>query len=306
MVERLLVVSDIHSNLEAFNAVRKDAEKHGPYDIKLCTGDIVGYGPNPNEVTELIREEEYIVRRGNHEKYIIEKISLNANPDAQIASKHNSKILTNDNKKYLASLVNDSYLDPEGKFAMVHGNFYLEYGREYDTGYIKNETDALKAMRSLFFYLEDDSGINIPLGIFGHTHVPMYASCWVNYGDFSEFDPRVGVDKFEFEQHLPNKSETKEFTDLETRTIDIEFGDQPEPGGTIYMSYWYPKALFNPGSVGQPRHGSNAACYAILELDGEKIKIEFRNVEYDIKETQAKMKDAKLPDFLIERLSLGI
>ena len=51
---RYLLISDVHANLAAFEAVLEDAE--GQYDKVWCLGDMVGYGPDPNAVMELIRE----------------------------------------------------------------------------------------------------------------------------------------------------------------------------------------------------------------------------------------------------------
>jgi diadenosine tetraphosphatase ApaH/serine/threonine PP2A family protein phosphatase len=64
------------------------------------------------------------------------------------------------------------------------------------------------------------------------------------------------------------------------------------------------KYIINIGSVGQPRDSDPRACYVIV--DTEKNRIEYRRVEYDIEKTQEKMRKANLPDFLIERLTIGV
>ena len=51
---RFLILADIHSNLEALEAVLKQASNQ--FDQVICCGDVVGYGPNPNEVTEIVRK----------------------------------------------------------------------------------------------------------------------------------------------------------------------------------------------------------------------------------------------------------
>lgn len=63
---RYLILSDIHSNLEALGACLEAAE--GKYDRVLCLGDLVGYGPDPNAVTERTRQVAETVIRGNHDK----------------------------------------------------------------------------------------------------------------------------------------------------------------------------------------------------------------------------------------------
>jgi predicted phosphodiesterase len=63
------------------------------------------------------------------------------------------------------------------------------------------------------------------------------------------------------------------------------------------------KYIINVGSVGQPRDNDNRACFVIY--DTESLKVEFRRVEYNIFLTQQKMRDLKLPEFLIQRLEFG-
>lgn len=62
----IAILSDIHGNLEAFQAVIKDLEKYQP-DAVICLGDLIGYGPNPEEVITLFRHQGYVTVLGNHE-----------------------------------------------------------------------------------------------------------------------------------------------------------------------------------------------------------------------------------------------
>jgi predicted phosphodiesterase len=62
----IAVLSDIHGNLEAFQAVIKDLEKYQPETV-ICLGDLIGYGPNPEEVITLFRHQGYVTVLGNHE-----------------------------------------------------------------------------------------------------------------------------------------------------------------------------------------------------------------------------------------------
>jgi diadenosine tetraphosphatase ApaH/serine/threonine PP2A family protein phosphatase len=61
--------------------------------------------------------------------------------------------------------------------------------------------------------------------------------------------------------------------------------------------------MLNPGSVGQPRDGNPASSYLVVDLAAATL--EFRRVAYDIERTQALMREARLPTWLVERLSLG-
>jgi diadenosine tetraphosphatase ApaH/serine/threonine PP2A family protein phosphatase len=64
------------------------------------------------------------------------------------------------------------------------------------------------------------------------------------------------------------------------------------------------KYIVNIGSVGQPRDNDPRSCYLIVDTDTDTMY--YRRVEYDIGKTQEKMKKAKLPEFLIERLATGV
>ena len=64
------------------------------------------------------------------------------------------------------------------------------------------------------------------------------------------------------------------------------------------------KTMVNPGSVGQPRDGDRRAAYALL--DPANGAVDFRRVEYDVAETQRRMRERKLPEMLADRLSFGL
>ena len=63
---RYLILSDLHSNWEALQAVTDSAAGH--FDRVLCLGDLAGYGANPNEVIEWVRSHAFAVVRGNHDR----------------------------------------------------------------------------------------------------------------------------------------------------------------------------------------------------------------------------------------------
>jgi diadenosine tetraphosphatase ApaH/serine/threonine PP2A family protein phosphatase len=62
--------------------------------------------------------------------------------------------------------------------------------------------------------------------------------------------------------------------------------------------------MINPGSVGQPRDGDPRAAFALL--DRSAATVDFRRVEYDVKETQRRMRERKLPEMLADRLTFGL
>jgi predicted phosphodiesterase len=63
---RIAVISDIHSNLHALEAVLTDIDAEAPDEI-WCLGDVVGYGPKPNECADMVRERAAVVLVGNHD-----------------------------------------------------------------------------------------------------------------------------------------------------------------------------------------------------------------------------------------------
>lgn len=153
---RVAVLSDIHSNLAALEAVLKHAEAHRPIDEIWCLGDIVGYGPQPNEVIE--RLHSYALRAvvGNHDLAAIGQISTaDFNPDAATAALWTASQLTERSRERLAAL---PQVTVEAEFTMVHGTLRYpiwEYLFSYDAA------------------LAHLARQQTPFGLVGHTHVPM-------------------------------------------------------------------------------------------------------------------------------------
>lgn len=69
---KLAIISDIHANLPALEAVLADIRSENPHRI-VCLGDIVGYGASPNECCELVREAKVIAVRGNHDLVAVQE-----------------------------------------------------------------------------------------------------------------------------------------------------------------------------------------------------------------------------------------
>src|SRR5918997_2108193 len=102
---RYLVVSDIHANLEAFDAVLAASAPDG-YDRVLLLGDLVGYGADPNAVVDRVRAlPDVVVIRGNHDKVAAGVESVEGfNHMARLAIAWTSATLTDGNRPYLAAL----------------------------------------------------------------------------------------------------------------------------------------------------------------------------------------------------------
>ncbi|MBY0373081.1 MAG: metallophosphatase family protein [Bryobacteraceae bacterium] len=244
---RYLILSDIHANWEALDAVLDDAT--GRYDSVLCLGDLVGYGADPNRVTEWVRANAKVTIRGNHDRVCTSAESLEAfNPIAAQAASWTQNSLTAQNRDWLRGL-------PRGPLAV--GEFDLVHGAPLDEDrYLVGLDDVLAEMDYLARRLT----------FFGHTHVQ---------GGFEIKRRQV--------RRIPKISGTSEEGVLE---FDSD---------ALY--------LINPGSVGQPRDRDHRAAYALY--DPEERWVTYRRVEYDVMEAQRKIREAKLPDLLADRLARG-
>jgi len=118
---RLLLLSDIHSNLEALEACLAAAPD---YDVVVNLGDIVGYGASPNEVIERSRKLGNVFVRGNHDKAVCGLIDIkDFNPVAALASSWTRDQLTSENLDWLRTLPQGpAQIDglPDAQF--VHGS----------------------------------------------------------------------------------------------------------------------------------------------------------------------------------------
>lgn len=99
---RVLILADVHANLEALNAVLLDA---GPFDVIWSLGDIVGYGPEPNECIERLLQFEHVAIAGNHDWGVLGKLDLyEFNAEARIANLWTREQLTPGSRQFLETL----------------------------------------------------------------------------------------------------------------------------------------------------------------------------------------------------------
>jgi predicted phosphodiesterase len=153
---RYLILSDIHSNLEAFEACIQRA-KRANYDAVLCCGDIVGYGPNPVEAIDLVRGLKAICIRGNHDRVAAGlDEATNFNMHARQAIYWTRDALPDSYRDYLAALpVGPLEITPDSQ--LVHGA-------------VTDEDD--------YIFTEAEANMNLLLTrknitFFGHSHFPI-------------------------------------------------------------------------------------------------------------------------------------
>ncbi|HLX44494.1 MAG TPA: metallophosphoesterase family protein [Bryobacteraceae bacterium] len=148
----ILIVSDIHGNLEALNAVLAAAE--GKYERILCLGDLVGYGADPNAVVEWARANVAAIVRGNHDKACSgHDILEQYNPAARVSAIWTRSVLTPENLDYLERL-------PRGPLRCE--DFDLVHGSPAD------EDDYLLTPADVALLRGD---LQAQATFFGHTHV---------------------------------------------------------------------------------------------------------------------------------------
>ena len=117
---RIAIMSDVHSNLEALNAVLRHAETSGGVDEVWCLGDIVGYGPDPAGVISALRDRGAIAIAGNHDRAACGLLSLeDFNPYAAAAVRWTSEHLSDHDIEYLSLL---PLTRVSGDFTLVHGS----------------------------------------------------------------------------------------------------------------------------------------------------------------------------------------
>jgi diadenosine tetraphosphatase ApaH/serine/threonine PP2A family protein phosphatase len=152
---RYLVLSDVHANLEALEAVVDAAA--GQWDRALVLGDLVGYGADPNAVIERVRSLPVAATvRGNHDKVAAGLAPVDSfNVVARQAVEWTTRVLTPDNLEWLAAL-------PQGPVP-IDTLTEICHGAPWDEdAYLFDERDVERARPSLAR----------PLCLFGHTHVP--------------------------------------------------------------------------------------------------------------------------------------
>jgi len=116
---RILIISDIHANYTALEAVLNDA---GTVDETWCLGDMVGYGPDPNAVVEQVRELTHLTCiLGNHDVAVIGRMPFEAfNGDARRSLVWTEKVMTADNIDFMRTLPQIAKV--RGDVTMAHGS----------------------------------------------------------------------------------------------------------------------------------------------------------------------------------------
>jgi diadenosine tetraphosphatase ApaH/serine/threonine PP2A family protein phosphatase len=152
---RVAVVSDIHANLHALEAVLAEIDAEQPDEL-WCLGDLVGYGPKPNECCRLIRERATLSLCGNHDLGVLGTIDLaDFAGDAGVAARWTRTVLAAEERTWLETL------SPQG----VRDNAQLFHASPRDPiwEYVLSDHIALLSLQAT----------TAPLVLVGHSHVPL-------------------------------------------------------------------------------------------------------------------------------------
>ena len=151
---RILLLSDIHSNLEGLEACLNSLPS---FDAVVNLGDIVGYGASPNEVTGKVREMGASVVRGNHDRVVAALDNLETfNPVAALAALWNREHLTDNHLEWLRAL-------PKGPMALPEcpGVQFVHGAPEDEDRYVVTVEDSMETL----------AATEVGVTFFGHTHI---------------------------------------------------------------------------------------------------------------------------------------
>ncbi len=290
---RYAILSDIHGNYEALQAVMDDIDETCVADgVKLdalwCLGDIVGYGPDPSACVRTVRQAAELCVAGNHDWGASGLAELKEFSDmARDSLIWTREQLLADELEYLRSLPDRTTVPMPEDSTLVHGSPVVPIW-EY---LLTPEAAAL-------------SFISFPTRycVVGHTHLPV-----IFLQEARRYSrPRLPALKAR-EQYIMEYGSDEE--GIVATTAELEVLNTMPRCHTIRAmpeGWWQPpegfRAIINPGSVGQPRDGDARAAYLMYDTD---LGFAFRRVPYWWELTVRKMREANFPEPLVERLIQG-
>jgi predicted phosphodiesterase len=268
MMDLYAVLSDIHGNFSALKKVVQDARdvaarENGGKLTFICLGDIVDYGPQPNECMEWACREPAIILQGNHDR-----VATTSPQDAPVDIAQDYWPIVLWTRQVLHDTFKDCIRSWPSKIESPAG---LSSFTLFHSSLVKEDT----VIDNVFTAVPEFDALKTEYGLFGHTH---FQGCFID-------DVVEGMTK-------------------------LVLAGSDNTAGRI--GSWLPlpasrgRALFNPGSVGQPRthdvltgagvpHDYHAA-YMLLRLntDGSGA-VQFRRVWYDVSETVKLLRKLRWP-----------
>jgi diadenosine tetraphosphatase ApaH/serine/threonine PP2A family protein phosphatase len=152
---RVAVISDIHANLQALEAVLGAIDREQP-DEMWCLGDLVGYGPRPNECCRLVRERADLCLVGNHDLVALGSLGVeDFNPDAAEAARWTREALDENSRSYLTSLPSSA--------APEHAQLFHASARDPVWEYVLTDEAATATLLLT----------TAPVVLVGHSHIAL-------------------------------------------------------------------------------------------------------------------------------------
>ena len=152
---RVAVISDIHANLHALEAVLSAIDSEAPDEI-WCLGDVVGYGPRPNRCCRRVAARVSVCLAGNHDLGVLGALSLEAfSPDAADACRWTQGVLESDVREYLA--------EQRPLLRRKDAELYHASPRDPIWDYVLSEDAAAESLALT----------TAPVILVGHSHVPL-------------------------------------------------------------------------------------------------------------------------------------
>ena len=235
---RYLILSDIHSNWEALEAVL--AASQNLYDKIVCLGDLVGYGADPNPVVEWVRANVPVAIRGNHDKACSGIESLEwFNEVAREAALWTLQQLNPDNLQYLVQLAKGP-VQTDG-LVLVHGSILDE------DEYVVTPREAAQ----VFPYLDGH------ITLFGHTHIQGGFVQTQNKLEIVRPQPGKGPQFLEVrvqEKYLINPGSVGQPRDGDWRSAFVIYDSTDQILVFYRVEYDLPKAQEKIRAAGLPTH----------------------------------------------------
>jgi diadenosine tetraphosphatase ApaH/serine/threonine PP2A family protein phosphatase len=269
------IISDIHSNLEALQAVLRDIEQRGVGDI-VCLGDVVGYGPNPKECVDLVRQKCRFCMMGNHDHALLYEPS-NFNLPAERACFWQRQVLEdepdvkvrNARWRFLGEM---KIRAKEDDIVFVHAS-----PRRPLNEYIFPEDVFTNAQKVLANFDRLDGRVCFV----GHTHQPGV------FVDDPYFDP-------------PNELPDSPFYEIEDERAIINVGSVGQPRDRD------PRASYVIVTRATDAGGNGKGSLVAQALASSVETVEFVRVEYDVERTVKRiLAEPALDDLLGTRLYEG-
>lgn len=200
------VISDVHSNLAALEAVLRELDRRSIERI-ICLGDVIGYGPQPNECIQLIRSAAEVVLLGNHDAMALTKLKASqVNPYALEAMRWTKNEISKEHLEWLRTL---PYLYSEDQFLFVHAS----PKSPSDWKYIGRLNEVAEAIE----YFSEK------VCMIGHTHRPFFAG--IDRQGALFFDSRTKIRLDDFPKLLINAGSVGQPRDHDPRAAALVIDD---------------------------------------------------------------------------------